>query len=186
MNSAAIWSGMAAVALASGTLAMAGSGSCGGPSAIPASYTGGYGDKAAGDIVDVAVGAGQFSTLAKLLGEAGLVETLKSEGPFTVFAPTDAAFAKLPKETVDSLLRPENRATLVSVLTYHVVPGKVTSDQVVKMTSAKTVQGSPVTIKVQDGQVMINNAKVTKVDVGASNGVIHVIDTVIMPPAGKN
>lgn len=186
MNKAAIWSGLAAGVLASGTLALAGSGTCGGATATPVAYGGGYGDKAKGDIVDVAVSAGQFTTLAKLLGEADLVSTLKGEGPFTVFAPTDEAFAKLPKATVESLLRPENRATLVSILTYHVVPGKVTSDQVVKLTSANTVQGSPVTIKVKDGTVMINNATVSKVDIGASNGVIHVIDTVIMPPAASN
>lgn len=165
-------------------VALAGGGSCGGAVATPAAYGGGQ--ASGGDVVDVAVSAGQFKTLAMLLEKAELVSTLKGDGPFTVFAPTDEAFAKLPKETVDSLLKPENRATLAGILTYHVVPGKVTSDQVVKMTSAKTVQGSPVTIKVENGKVMINNATVVKTDVGASNGVIHVIDTVIMPPAPKN
>ncbi len=164
--------------------AQAGGGSCGAPMATPVSYGGGQ--ASVGDVVDVAVGAGQFKTLAMLLEKAELVSTLKGEGPFTVFAPTDEAFAKLPKETVDSLLKPENRAMLAGILTYHVVPGKVSSAQVVKMTSAKTVQGSPIMIKVDGGKVMINNATVVKTDVAASNGVIHVIDTVIMPPSAKN
>lgn len=133
------------------------------------------------DIVDTAVGAGQFKTLAAALKAAALVETLKSEGPFTVFAPTDEAFAKLPEGTVESLLKPENKAKLTSILTYHVVPAKATSKEVVKMDSARTVQGDTVEIKVKDGKVMVDNATVTKADVMASNGVIHVIDAVLMP-----
>jgi uncharacterized surface protein with fasciclin (FAS1) repeats len=112
---------------------------------------------------------------------AGLTETLKGEGPFTVFAPTDEAFAKLPAGTVEDLLKPENKEKLVAILTYHVVPGKVTSEEVVKMTSAKTVNGEEITIKTADGKVMIDDATVIKADVPASNGVIHVIDTVLMP-----
>lgn len=133
------------------------------------------------DIVDTAVGAGSFKTLAAALKAADLVDTLKGKGPFTVFAPTDEAFAKLPAGTVESLLKPENKKKLVSILTYHVVPGKVTAKDVVKLSEAKTVQGSAVKIVVKDGKVMVDNATVTKTDIEASNGVIHVIDTVIMP-----
>jgi transforming growth factor-beta-induced protein len=133
------------------------------------------------DIVDTAVGAGSFKTLAAALQAAGLVETLKGDGPFTVFAPTDEAFAKLPAGTVESLLKPENRDKLKAVLTYHVVPGKVTAAQVTKLKSAKTVQGSDVTIMVSGGKVKVDDATVVKPDVMASNGVIHVIDTVILP-----
>ena len=133
------------------------------------------------DIVDTAVGAGSFKTLAAALQAAGLVETLKGSGPFTVFAPTDEAFAKLPAGTVENLLKPENKAKLVALLTYHVVPGKVTAAQVMKMNSAKTVQGQTVRIAASNGTVMVNGASVVKADVAASNGVIHVIDTVIMP-----
>ncbi len=135
------------------------------------------------DIVDTTVGAGTFKTLAAALTAAGLVDTLKGKGPFTVFAPTDEAFAKLPKGTVEDLLKPENKAKLVSILTYHVVAGSVKAADVVKLTSAKTVEGSEVKIKVDGANVMINDAKVTKTDIEASNGVIHVIDTVIMPAA---
>ena len=135
------------------------------------------------DIVDTAVGAGQFKTLAAALGAAGLVETLKGPGPFTVFAPTDAAFAKLPAGTVESLLKPENKAKLTAILTYHVVPGAVTAAQVTKLDEAKTVNGAMVKISTGDGKVMINNATVVTPDITASNGVIHVIDTVILPPA---
>jgi uncharacterized surface protein with fasciclin (FAS1) repeats len=135
------------------------------------------------DIVDTAVAAGQFKTLAAALTAAGLVDTLKGPGPFTVFAPTDAAFAKLPAGTVDTLLKPENKAKLTAILTYHVVPGKVMAADVVKLSEAKTVEGAMVTVKVNGGKVMINNATVTTADVEASNGVIHVIDTVLMPPA---
>jgi len=133
------------------------------------------------DIVDTAVGAGQFNTLAAALTAADLVATLKGEGPFTVFAPTDAAFAKLPEGTVENLLKPENRDQLVAVLTYHVVPGKVYAVDVVKLTRATTVNGSDVTIAVVDGGVRIDNANVVKTDIAASNGVIHVIDAVILP-----
>ena len=133
------------------------------------------------DIVNTAVGAGTFKTLAAALQAAGLVDTLKGAGPFTVFAPTDQAFAKLPAGTVESLLKPENKAKLVAILTYHVVPGKVMAADVVKLSSAKTVQGSEVKIKVMDGKVYVNNAMVTATDIPASNGVIHVIDSVILP-----
>lgn len=134
-----------------------------------------------GDIVDVAVGAGSFKTLVAAVKAAGLVDTLKGKGPFTVFAPTDEAFSKLPKGTVESLLKPENKRKLVDILTYHVVPGQVMAADVVKVDSAKTVQGTEVTVKVNGGTVMIDNAKVLKTDISASNGVIHVIDSVIMP-----
>lgn len=134
-----------------------------------------------GDIVDVAVAAGQFNTLAAALKAADLVDTLKGDGPFTVFAPTDAAFAKLPAGTVESLLLPENRDQLTAILTYHVVAGKVSAADVVALTSAKTVNGSKVQIAVADGSVQIDNATVVKTDIGASNGIIHVIDTVIIP-----
>ncbi len=133
------------------------------------------------DIVDTAVAAGSFKTLAAALGAAGLVETLKGEGPFTVFAPTDAAFAKLPSGTVEDLLKPENKEKLVKILTYHVVPGKVTAANVVKLTKAKTVEGSEAKITANSGKVMIDNANVVKADIAASNGVIHVIDAVILP-----
>ncbi len=133
------------------------------------------------DIVDVAVAAGQFNTLAAALTAAGLVDTLKGDGPFTVFAPTDAAFAKLPEGTVESLLKPENIDKLKAILTYHVVAGAVKAKDVVTLTEAKTVNGASVAIKVADGSVMIDNATVVKTDIDASNGVIHVIDTVIIP-----
>jgi len=136
----------------------------------------------AADIVDTAVGAGQFKTLAAALGAAGLVQTLKGAGPFTVFAPTDAAFAKLPAGTVADLLKPENKAKLTAVLTYHVVSGKVMSAALAgKVTDAATVQGQTVKIDASKGGVMVNNAKVVTADVQASNGVIHVIDTVLLP-----
>jgi uncharacterized surface protein with fasciclin (FAS1) repeats len=139
-----------------------------------------------GDIVDVAVGAGSFNTLAAALGAAGLVDTLKGAGPFTVFAPTDAAFAKLPAGTVENLLKPENRAQLVSILTYHVVPGNVTSNLLLgKVTPATTVQGQRVTVNGRGGKVTVNGVNVISADVRASNGVIHVIDTVLMPPAAR-
>lgn len=133
------------------------------------------------DIVDTAVGAGSFNTLVAAVKAAGLVETLKSPGPFTVFAPTDAAFAKLPAGTVESLLKPENKDKLIAILTYHVVPGKVMASDVVKLTGAKTVQGQQIDIKVADGKVMVDGATVLKTDIGTSNGVIHVIDSVILP-----
>ncbi len=133
------------------------------------------------DIVDTAVAAGQFKTLATALTAAGLVDTLKGPGPFTVFAPTDEAFAKLPAGTVEDLLKPENKAKLVSILTYHVVPAKAKAKDVAGMTSAKTVNGKEVTLKTENGKVMVDKATVTKADIEASNGVIHVIDTVILP-----
>ncbi|MGA0368721.1 MAG: fasciclin domain-containing protein, partial [Kiritimatiellia bacterium] len=133
------------------------------------------------DIVDTAVAAGDFSTLVAAVKAAGLVDTLKGEGPFTVFAPTDAAFAKLPAGTVEDLLKPENKDKLISILTYHVVPGKVKAAQVVGLDSAATVQGGSVKIQVKDGEVMVDGAKVVKTDIWTTNGVIHVIDSVILP-----
>jgi transforming growth factor-beta-induced protein len=133
------------------------------------------------DIVDTAVSAGSFNTLVAAVKAAGLVETLKGDGPFTVFAPTDAAFAKLPQGTVAELLKPENKKKLQSILTYHVVPGKVKAAQVVKLTGAKTVQGEKVDIAVSNGTVSIDGAKVVKTDIETSNGIIHVIDSVILP-----
>ena len=139
------------------------------------------------DIVDVAVSAGSFETLVAAVKAAGLVEVLKSDGPFTVFAPTDDAFKALPEGTVTELLKPENKDKLIAILTYHVVPGKVTAADVVELTSVKTVQGQKVSIKTTDKSVMIDGARVLKTDIPASNGVIHVIDAVIIPseePAG--
>lgn len=136
------------------------------------------------DIVDTAVAAGQFKTLTAALDAAGLVPTLKGEGPFTVFAPTDDAFAKLPQGTVSDLLKPENKQKLVDVLTYHVVAGKVMAADVSKLDEAKTVNGKPVAIQVDGSSVKLNDANVTATDIGASNGVIHVIDKVILPPRG--
>ena len=132
------------------------------------------------DIVDTAVDAGSFGTLVAAVQAADLVETLKGEGPFTVFAPTDEAFAALPEGTVESLLLPENKDQLVAILTYHVIPGKVMSTDLTDDMEAATVQGSSVTIDLDNG-VMIENANVTTADIEASNGVIHVIDTVILP-----
>ena len=133
------------------------------------------------DIVDTAVAAGQFETLAAALGAADLVDTLKGDGPFTVFAPTDEAFAKLPEGTVESLLKPENRDQLIAILTYHVVPGSVMAADVVKLDEATTVNGQAVSIQVADNGVQVDNANVIATDIKASNGVIHVIDTVILP-----
>ena len=132
-------------------------------------------------IVEVAVDAGQFTTLAAALEAADLIDTLQGDGPFTVFAPTDDAFAALPAGTVESLLKPENRDQLVAVLTYHVVPGKVTAADVVTLDEAKTVNGASIDISTENGSVYINDATVVAADVDASNGVIHVIDTVILP-----
>ncbi len=131
------------------------------------------------DIVDTAVAAGNFKTLATALEAAGLIETLKGQGPFTVFAPTDEAFAKLPAGTVESLLKDKEKLT--QILLYHVVPGAVMAKDVVKLKSAKTVQGSSVKINAKGGKVMVDNANVIKTDIAATNGVIHVIDTVIIP-----
>lgn len=133
------------------------------------------------DIVTTAVENGNFTTLATALTEAGLIETLKGEGPFTVFAPTDEAFAKLPKGTLEGLLK--DKEQLKKILLYHVVAGKVMASDVVNLKEATTVEGSKIKIKVNDGKVMINNANVTATDIVTSNGVIHVIDTVILPPA---
>ena len=133
------------------------------------------------DIVDTAASAGQFNTLVAAVQAAGLVDTLKADGPYTVFAPTDEAFAKLPDGTVESLLKPENKDKLVQILTYHVVPGKIMSTDIAgKKLDAKTVEGQPVKVDATKS-VMINNATVTVADVQASNGVIHVIDTVLIP-----
>jgi uncharacterized surface protein with fasciclin (FAS1) repeats len=134
----------------------------------------------AADIVDTAI-AGNFNTLVAAVKAAGLVDTLKGPGPFTVFAPTDEAFAKLPAGALEDLLKPENKAKLQSVLTYHVVPGKVMSRDAKKLNSAKTAEGSTIKIKASDNGVMVNDARVVKADIAASNGVIHVIDKVILP-----
>jgi uncharacterized surface protein with fasciclin (FAS1) repeats len=150
--------------------------------ALAAATTAGAAARAAdADIVDTAVAAGQFSTLATALDAAGLVETLKGPGPFTVFAPTDAAFAKLPAGTVDTLLQPENKDDLIAVLTYHVIPASLPAAEVVKYDAAKTVNGGQVDIDASNGSVRVNDATVTSADVMASNGVIHVIDTVLIP-----
>lgn len=133
------------------------------------------------DIIDTAVANGSFNTLAAALKAADLIDTLKGEGPFTVFAPTDEAFAKLPAGTVENLLKPENKDKLTAILTYHVVAGKVKAKDVVKLNSATTVQGSDVMIKVKGDKVMVDGAKVVMTDVKASNGIIHVIDSVILP-----
>jgi uncharacterized surface protein with fasciclin (FAS1) repeats len=145
-------------------------------SALPAAA--GFAQK---DIVDTAVAAGTFNTLATALQAAGLADTLKGKGPFTVFAPTDEAFGKLPAGTVESLFRPENKDKLKAILLYHVVSGDVTAAQVVKLSSAKTINGQDLRLTVNDGTVIVNDAKVVKADVLASNGVIHVIDTVLLP-----
>jgi uncharacterized surface protein with fasciclin (FAS1) repeats len=136
------------------------------------------------DIVDTAVEAGQFKTLAAALTAAGLVDTLKGAGPFTVFAPTDEAFAKLPAGTVENLLKPENKQQLTDILTYHVVAGKVMAADVAGLDEAKSVNGKMIDVEAAGGSVKVNGATVTAADVAASNGVIHVIDTVILPPEG--
>ncbi|QDU37797.1 Immunogenic protein MPT70 precursor [Maioricimonas rarisocia] len=133
------------------------------------------------DIVDTAVAAGSFNTLATALKSAGLVHALKGEGPFTVFAPTDEAFGKLPEGTVENLLKPENRDQLTAILTYHVVPGKVMAEQVVGLNGAISLNGQRVDIKVADDKVQVDGAQVVKTDIACSNGVIHVIDSVILP-----
>lgn len=150
-------------------------GSCGGSSKAHESKA---------DVVDTAIAAGDFTTLVAAVQAAGLVDVLKGDGPFTVFAPTDEAFGKLPAGTVDDLLKPENKDQLVSILTYHVVPGKITAEEVVKLTSASTVQGQSATIQVEGDVVMIDGAKVVKTDIETSNGIIHVIDSVILPSEG--
>jgi uncharacterized surface protein with fasciclin (FAS1) repeats len=155
-----------AAIMATGTVATAA------PKANPASK----------DIVETAVAAGSFHTLAKALQAAGLVDALKGPGPFTVFAPTDEAFAKLPPGALDDLLKPENKDKLRAVLTYHVLPGDFPAAKVVALSSAKTLNGENLQITATGGNVMVNNAHVVKADIPASNGVIHVIDTVIMSP----
>jgi uncharacterized surface protein with fasciclin (FAS1) repeats len=142
----------------------------------------GTGAASAADIVDTAVSAGQFNTLAAALEAAGLVDTLKGDGPFTVFAPTDEAFAKLPAGTVESLLEPANKEKLVAILTYHVVPGNLPAADVVKYDEAETVNGARLDIDAGSAGVTVNGANVTATDVMASNGVIHVIDAVVLPP----
>ena len=140
-------------------------------------------DETKKDVVDTAVAADQFKTLVTAVKAAELVETLKGEGPFTVFAPTDEAFGKVPKDTLEALLK--DKKALTSVLTYHVVSGKVMAADVVKLTSAKTVQGQELKIAVKDGKVTVNGANVVKTDIVCKNGVIHVIDAVLLPPEGK-
>jgi uncharacterized surface protein with fasciclin (FAS1) repeats len=137
------------------------------------------------DIVDTAAAAGSFSTLAKALQAADLVDTLKGEGPFTVFAPTDDAFAKLPQGTLEDLLKPAHKAKLRRILSYHVVPGRVMVTDVLKMNSAKAVSGDTIDINASGGSVRVDEARVIKTDITASNGVIHVIDSVILPDAAK-
>jgi uncharacterized surface protein with fasciclin (FAS1) repeats len=138
-------------------------------------------EAASADIVETAAAAGQFETLAAALEAAGLTDTLKGDGPFTVFAPTDEAFAKLPEGTIESLLKSENRDQLVAILTYHVVPGKVTAAEVATLDEAATVNGADLTIDASGSRVKVNDAEVITADVAASNGVIHVIDTVLLP-----
>jgi uncharacterized surface protein with fasciclin (FAS1) repeats len=135
------------------------------------------------DIVDTAVAAGTFKTLAAALGAAGLVDALKGDGPFTVFAPTDEAFAKLPAGTVENLLKPENKDKLVDILTYHVVPGKVEAEAAMKMSSATALNKKTIKLEVKEGSLYLNESKVTTADIQATNGVIHVIDAVLMPPS---
>lgn len=151
---------------------------CGSSSSTPANDNG-----ATKDIVDTAVAAGSFTTLTTAVTTAGLVDTLKGPGPFTVFAPTDAAFAKLPAGTVDTLLMPANHDQLTSILTYHVVAGDLMKADLVKLSTVKTVEGQNLTIAVSAGAVKVNDANVTTADIACSNGVIHVIDSVLLPPA---
>ena len=137
------------------------------------------------DIVETAVAAGSFKTLAAALGAAGLVDTLKGSGPFTVFAPTDEAFAKLPAGTVEMLLKPENKAKLVDILTYHVVAGDVPAEAAMKLTKATALNKKELALEVKNGALYINKSKVITADVKCSNGVIHIVDAVLMPPAAK-
>jgi uncharacterized surface protein with fasciclin (FAS1) repeats len=149
--------------------------------ASPLASTAGAGSRQSGDIVATAIAAGKFTTLTMLLKRAGLVSALKQPGPYTVFAPTDAAFKKVPKKTLKALLA--NKAKLKAVLLYHVVAGKVTAADVVKLHSAKTLNGKKVSIRVSGSNVFVNTAKVVKADVMATNGVIHVVNRVLIPPA---
>ena len=166
------------------TLALGGCGSSSESSARPAETTSSSGSEAASvDIVDTAVSAGGFTTLVAAVQAAGLEETLRGAGPFTVFAPTDAAFAALPAGTLDSLLLPENRERLRSILTYHVVSGRVTASEAAAMTSAPTVQGASAPIAPVQGGLTIGGARIVATDIACSNGIIHVIDAVMMPPA---
>lgn len=139
------------------------------------------GEKSDPDIVDVAISAGTFETLVAAVKAADLVDVLKGDGPFTVFAPTDEAFAKLPAGTVAELLKPENKEKLVAVLTYHVVPGRVMAKDVASLKEAKTVQGQSLEVSIKDGAAMVDDAKIVKTDIAASNGIIHVIDRVVLP-----
>ncbi|MGO4894644.1 fasciclin domain-containing protein [Flavobacterium sp. W21_SRS_FM6] len=150
-------------------------------SLIAAPAIAGHHDEAKMDIVETAASNSSFTTLVAAVKAAGLVDTLQGAGPFTVFAPTNEAFAKLPAGTVEDLLKPENKDKLVAVLTYHVVAGEVYAKDVVKLTQAKTVQGGNVMIKASDAGVMLNNANVVQTDLKTKNGVIHVIDTVLLP-----
>ena len=151
------------------------------PGSLAAQEAQGYAETAAasGDIIETAIAAGSFKTLAKAIDAAGLTETLKAEGPYTVFAPTDEAFARLPKGALEELLK--DKAKLTAVLTYHVVPGNVSSQEVAGMTSAKTVNGQELSVKVSEGKLKVNKANVSAADIAATNGVIHVIDQVLMP-----
>ncbi len=149
-------------------------------------HAGSYHKKAKKDIVDTAIGAGSFNTLVTAVKAAGLVETLKGDGPLTVFAPSDEAFAKLPEGTVENLLKPENKEQLVAILTYHVVSGKVPAAEVVNLSKVETVNGQTAAIEVKDESVFIDGAKVVKTDIKASNGIIHVIDAVILPKEKSN
>lgn len=165
---------LGAIGLIDGRPLSAGENSCGAPMAVASMSD-------SKDIVDTAVAAGSFKTLAAALKAGDLIDTLKGKGPFTVFAPTDAAFAKLPKGAVEDLLKPENKKKLVKVLTYHVVPGKVEAKDVVKLQKAKSVEGSEIAISIKGKQVKVDNANVVKTDIACQNGVIHVIDAVILP-----
>jgi uncharacterized surface protein with fasciclin (FAS1) repeats len=146
-----------------------------------AAVAGPYASARAADIVETAAAAGEFNTLSAALEAAGLVDTLKQEGPFTVFAPTDDAFAKLPAGTLEKLLEPENRDQLVAILTYHVVPGSVPASQVATMKQAETVNGAELPISAEGGKVKVGDANVIQTDIMASNGIIHVVDAVILP-----
>jgi uncharacterized surface protein with fasciclin (FAS1) repeats len=165
------------------TLALGGCGSSSESSTAPAASSSSGSEAASADIVDTAVGAGSFTTLVAAVQAAGLEETLRGAGPFTVFAPTDAAFAALPAGTLDSLLLPENREQLRSILTYHVVSGRVMASEAAAMSSAPTVQGASAPIAPVEGGLTIGGARIVTTDIACSNGVIHVIDAVMMPPA---
>ena len=171
------------VAGAACTLLVAGTAFAGNCSSSQTASLGAMGDRM--DIVDTAVGAGSFNTLVAAVKAAGLVDVLKGDGPFTVFAPTDEAFAKLPEGTVESLLQPENIDKLKAVLTYHVVAGKVLAADVAGLSEAPTVQGQSLTVSIMGGVPMVDNAHVIKTDIMARNGVIHVIDAVVLPKADE-